>query len=105
MPRFCTGKGEWQDLAITAHPFGKANKTNSAGVSVADYRIVGVLDMATAIRRNRPHRASGDLALHTLEILEALEQSAVEGRTIPLQTRCTRPEPLPLGEGEEVFAT
>ena len=65
--------------------------------------MVGVLDMACAIAGNRPHRASGELALHVLEVMEALERSAVEGQRIQIETSCERPEPVPLGVGEDVF--
>ncbi len=94
---------DWQELDTSAHPFREPNRTLRSGAHVADYRIVGVLDMATAIRANRPHRASGTLALHALEVMEALERSSVEGRLVAIESRCERPAPLPLGGGEEVF--
>jgi predicted dehydrogenase len=95
--------GDWRELAIDRHPFGKPTRRNNAGVEVADYRMVGVLDMACAIVRGRPHRANGDLALHVLEVMEALERSSVEGRQIRIETICERPDPVPLGEGEEML--
>jgi predicted dehydrogenase len=58
-------------------------------------RGVGIADMAEAIRDGRPHRASGELAYHVLEVLTALERSAQEGRHVSVESRCTRPEPLP----------
>lgn len=102
-PRLSARDGDWQDVPIDAHPFGRPTRENKSGKPVADYRIVGCLDMAQAIRDDRPHRANGDLALHTLEVLEALERSSIEGRRIRIETMCERPEPVPLGEGEEVF--
>lgn len=102
-PRFTERNGDWQDLAIDAHPFGVPNRTTVRGDHVADYRIVGVLDMAQAIATGRPHRANGDLALHVLEVMEALERSSIEGRHIRIETICERPDPVPLGTGEEVF--
>jgi predicted dehydrogenase len=95
--------GDWTPLAIDAHPFGVPNRALRSGLEVADYRIVGLLDMATALRQGRPHRASGDLALHVLEVLDAFEKSSVEGRHIMIESPCDRPAPLPLGKGEEVF--
>ncbi len=104
-PRLCEQNGDWQELAIAAHPFGIANRQMKSGAMVADYRIIGVLDMAQAIAEGRPHRANGDLALHVLEVLAALERSSVEGRRIRIETICERPEPVPLGGDEAVFVT
>jgi hypothetical protein len=42
--------------------------------------------------------------MHVLEVLDALERSSIEGRHVMIETPCDRPEPLPLGDGEEVFA-
>lgn len=95
--------GEWKPLDIARHPFGIANRRLRSGVEVADYRIIGLLDMAAATLLNRPHRASGELALHVLEVLEAIERAAMEGRHVMIESGCPRPEALPLGEGEEVF--
>jgi predicted dehydrogenase len=94
---------DWQPLDISAHPFGIPNRTLRSGALVADYRIIGLLDMAAALRQGRPHRANGDLALHVLEVLDAFERSSAEGRHIMIEHRCERPEPLPLGDGDEVF--
>ena len=102
-PRLSDAGGEWQDLPIDGHPFGAPNRPLRSGAMVADYRLVGVLDMAAAIAEGRPHRCNGDLALHALEVMEALELSSLEGRHIAIRSRGDRPAPVPLGEGEEVF--
>jgi len=57
-------------------------------------RGTGVADMAHAILENRPHRASGELAYHVLEIMEAFELAQREGKYVTLKSTCTRPEPL-----------
>ena len=54
--------------------------------------------MAEAIRQNRPHRASGELALHVLDIMQAFHESEQQGQCITLATHCAKPEPLPKGE-------
>ena len=102
-PQWCERGAAWQDLDISAHPFGVNNQTTGAGSPVANYRVVGVLDMAMAIREGRPHRASGELALHVLEVLDAFERSSVEGRHITITTPVTRPAAVPLGADESVF--
>ena len=61
-----------------------------------DSRGIGLVDMACAIRDGRLHRANGDLALHGLELMEAILTSATEGRFQALESSCERPEPLPL---------
>jgi predicted dehydrogenase len=62
-----------------------------------NYRILGVADMAAAIVGGRPHRASGALALHALEVMEAFGRSAEAGRHIEIATRPERPAMLPVG--------
>ncbi len=59
-----------------------------------NYRSLGVADMAAGILDNRPHRANGDLALHVLEVMEAFEHAARDGRTVDIKTPVTRPAPL-----------
>jgi hypothetical protein len=39
----------------------------------------GVVDLALALRHGRPHRASGALALHVLDVMEGLLRSAEAG--------------------------
>jgi predicted dehydrogenase len=103
-PMIARRDGDWMPLDIGAHPFGIPNRTTRTGAQVADYRIIGLLDMAAAIRAGRPHRVNGTLALHVLEVLDAFERSALEGRHIAMATRCERPERLSLGTDEGVFA-
>lgn len=102
-PQWCEGAGAWQPIDIAAHPFGIDNQTLRSGAKAANYRIVGVLDMAAALRQRRAHRASGELALHVLEVLDAFERSSVEGRHIAITTPVDRPAAVPLGADETVF--
>jgi predicted dehydrogenase len=79
-----TNKSGWSPLP-TEHSFADRN-----------YRILGVADMAHAIRTRRPHRASGDLAFHVLEVMEALQLSSERGMHIEISSRPERPAPMPL---------
>jgi predicted dehydrogenase len=54
----------------------------------------GVVDMVRAIRAGAPHRASGELALHVLEMMTAIERSAASGTFEPVETRFDMPAPL-----------
>jgi predicted dehydrogenase len=62
-----------------------------------NYRIIGVADLAHAIRSGRPHRVSGELALHVLEVMEAFQVSSDRGEHVSVQTRPERPALLPTG--------
>lgn len=61
------------------------------------WRGIAVVDMAWAIRKNRPHRSSADLALHTVEILTAIDNSNADNKVYEIKTRPQRPEPLKPG--------
>ena len=50
--------------------------------------------MAQAIVAGTPHRASGELALHVLEAMEAVDRSSRSGQRITLETQVERPAPL-----------
>ncbi|MCB1490633.1 MAG: Gfo/Idh/MocA family oxidoreductase, partial [Rhodobiaceae bacterium] len=59
-----------------------------------NYRSIGLADMAHAIRTGRPHRASGALALHVLEVMEAFDRSSQSGKAVSITTRPERPAPI-----------
>ncbi|WP_407655164.1 Gfo/Idh/MocA family protein [Alicyclobacillus dauci] len=75
---------EWIEMPLT-HGF----LHNSRGLAVAD--------MARAILDGGPHRASGELGLHVLEIMEGFHRASTEGRHQAVTSRCSRPMPLPTG--------
>ena len=60
-------------------------------------RGIGVADMAQAIVTGRKHRASGELAFHVLDVMEAFEESSHTVRHVEIQSQCERPAPLPPG--------
>jgi predicted dehydrogenase len=62
-----------------------------------EFRSIGVADLATAIVTGRPHRASGALAFHVLEVMEAFQTSADEGRRVKIDSRVGRPAMMPAG--------
>ena len=77
-------KEEWRVVA-TEHAYADGN-----------YRIIGVAEMAHAIRANRPHRASGELAFHVLEVMEAFQRSSDTGTAVTIASRPERPAMLPV---------
>ncbi len=75
---------EWSEIPLT-HLYHE----NSRGL--------GVADMATAIQSGRPHRASGELTYHVLDIMESIHVASEENRHIELESACERPAAFPLG--------
>jgi len=61
------------------------------------WRGLAIVDMAWAIRRNRPHRSSAELALHAVEIANAIDISSAENVTYIMTTKPERPAPLASG--------
>ena len=79
------GKGkEWQEVPLT-HGYTENSRS------------IGVADMANAIRSGRPHRASGELAFHVLDAMEAAADASAKGKAITLTSTCQRPAALPMG--------
>jgi len=76
--------GEWRQVPLT-HRYAE----NSRGL--------GVADMAYALRSGRPHRASGELAYHVLDVMQAFHEASQAGKHVELASTCARPAPLPLG--------
>lgn len=60
-------------------------------------RGIGVADMADAIEKGRPHRASGELMYHVLDVMEGIHDASSAGRSYAVKSACERPAPLPLG--------
>ena len=66
-------------------------------------RGTGLADMAYAIRAQRPHRASGELAGHVVEVMEGFEKSSNSGRHAIMSSSCQRPAMLPVGLAANVL--
>jgi len=73
----------WQDVSIEGRPYA------------GNGRGIGVTDMAVAAKANRPHRASGELAFHVLDIMHALHDASEQQKQVTLTSTCARPAPLP----------
>ena len=60
-----------------------------------DARGLGLLEMADAVAKGRTPRASGALAYHVTEAMEAMLTSTREARFVDVASTCVRPELLP----------
>lgn len=80
------GEKDWREI-----PSVHGGRTNGRGL--------GVADMAEAIGENRPHRASGKLAAHVLDVTQAFQTASDTGRHIEFAETCRRPAPLTAPQG------
>jgi predicted dehydrogenase len=78
------GEADWTDV-----PLSHGNAAQSRGL--------GLADMVRAERSGRAHRASGDLALHVLEVIEDIIAAAEGGTRQDVTYRADRPAPLRAG--------
>lgn len=69
--RIRNGGGDWQAMTYDAQP-------------ELETRGLGLHEMIEAVAAGRPHRASGELALHVLETMHAVLRSSEDGQTVPL---------------------
>lgn len=68
----------WEQVALM---YG--NTENSRGL--------GLSDMARSLRNGTPHRASGELAYHIVDVMHAVLESSEQGRHIPIESTFERP--------------
>jgi predicted dehydrogenase len=73
---------EWRELPVEGTEAGRG---------------IGVLDMARSLRTGSPHRASGDLAMHVLDVMAAVTDSAERGSFRAVTSVAGKTEPLPPG--------
>jgi predicted dehydrogenase len=76
-----TDDKEWQEIAVT-RPYA----TNSRGI--------GLAGMAEALRTGAPHRASGELAYHVLDLMFAIHEASDRGCHVDVESTCARPQPM-----------
>ncbi len=70
----------------------------------ANYRMLGVADLVNAHETNTAPRASGELALHVLEVMEAILASGEGGEPILLNRVVPQPALLSEAEAEDLLA-
>ncbi|RWM22597.1 MAG: Gfo/Idh/MocA family oxidoreductase [Mesorhizobium sp.] len=88
---------DWADFPTDSELYGSRNWPFAAP-DRANYRMLGVADLSRALATGRRPRASGDLALHVLEIMEAILASGESRESVAINTRVD--QPLLLGEDE-----
>ncbi len=91
----CDDSGQWKEHTTEHMPLGKINiKTHSGRANEsptnANYRGVGMAEMAYCIENNKHHRCSGELSLHILDIIQSTMRAANTGTPQQIQTTCNK---------------
>ena len=78
-------------------PRGKINiRTQSSRANEsptnANYRGVGLAEMAYCIDKKKTHRCNGEVSLHVLDLIQSTMQSAKTNKPIRLSTTCKIPK-------------
>ncbi|MDN5761062.1 MAG: Gfo/Idh/MocA family oxidoreductase [Microlunatus sp.] len=81
---------------VQVHRWGGEEWETLAETTARSSRGIGVLDLARAIRENRPHRATGRLAYHVLDVMSAIAESASSAAFVSVQSTVEPAEPLPI---------
>jgi predicted dehydrogenase len=81
---FRGGMESWHDMA-PSHGYAD------------NMRSIGLADLAYAVRTGRPHRCSGEMAYHVLDVMHAFEDSSRAGKHVEIASTCVQPAPLPVG--------
>jgi len=103
--RFSGMNGSSSYLECWDHPFGIPNERNSELEPLANYRAVGLADMARAIIEDRPHRCSLEMALHAIDAMISILHAGNVREWIELTTSCERPDPLAPAEAQSLLAS
>ena len=97
-PLVCTNSdtGEWIEHKTDDMPLGKINireeslRANEESTR-ANYRGVGLSEMAYSIEHSKKNRCNGELSLHVLDIIQTTMSAANQGKTLEINTSCEVP--------------
>jgi len=86
----------WKEFKTEKMPLGKINiKTQSSreneSPTNANYRGVGLSEMAYCIEKRKKHRCNGELSLHVLDIIQSTMKASISGRPQKIKTNCKKP--------------
>ncbi|GGD94816.1 Gfo/Idh/MocA family protein [Rhizobium anhuiense] len=93
----------WQETDTSGELFGAVNWPIAAP-DRANYRMLGLADLARAIIEGRTPRASCDLALHVLEVMEAILRAGETGVAQTIAGIVAQPKELREDEARSLLA-
>ena len=94
----CNKLGDnWKEFKTSKMPLGRINiRTQSSRANEtptnANYRGVGLSEMAYAIENKRKHLCNGEISLHVLDIITSIMKAARSGKTQYIKSFCAKPK-------------
>jgi predicted dehydrogenase len=98
--------GPWESRTTDTAPFGFPN-WRPAGApptspASANYRGIGIAELASAVSHNTSHRSSGALGCHVLCVMEGILTAASERRSVAIDFPLQRPEGMSESEATDL---
>ena len=97
------GGAEWAETDTSTMLYGAVNWPVDAP-DRANYRMLGLADLSRAVIEGRAPRASGDLALHVLEVMEAILRAGETGAAQAVPGMTAHPTELSEVEARSLLA-
>ncbi len=100
--------GVWKEHKTNKMPLGKINirekslRANEAPIN-ANYRGVGLAEMAYCIKNNKRHRCNGELSFHVLDIIQSIMKAARKRKRITVKSTCKIPKKFTTSEIKQIL--
>ena len=100
--------GIWLEYKTHKMSLGKINiKSQSSRIhessTNANYRGVGLAEMAYSIENKKVNKCSGELSLHVLDIIRSTMKACTSGVSQSIRTSCKKPKPFLLKEIKKIL--
>ena len=98
----------WKEYKTHTMPLGKINirgkslRANESPIN-ANYRGVGLAEMAYCIENKKIHRCNGELSLHVLDIIQSTMKASKTGKKQKIKTTCKIPKKFTLNEIKKIL--
>ena len=98
----------WKEYKTNKMPLGKINirsqssRANESPTN-ANYRGVGLAEMAYSIESRKINKCNGELSLHVLDIIQSTMKACTSGISQSIKTSCQKPKPFTLKEIQKIL--
>ena len=98
----------WQEFRTNKMPLGKINirsqssRANESPTN-ANYRGVGLSEMAYCIENKKRHRCNGEVSVHVLDLIQSTMYSARTNKPKKINTTCKPPKLFSLKEIKKIL--